>query len=77
MSYAKLRGKIKEVFGANEAFAKALGMDTSTLSLKLNNRSPWKREEIEDACVVLGIPVEEVYLYFFTKKVEKTQQEEK
>ena len=76
MSYAKLRGKIREVFGTNEAFAKELGIEVSTLSLKLNNKSPWKREEIEKACIVLGVPVEEVYLYFFTKKVGQTQQEE-
>ena len=73
MSYAKLRGKIKEVFGTNEAFAKALGMDTSSLSAKLNNKSPWKREEIEKACKVLNIPIEEVYLYFFSQKVGETQ----
>ena len=74
MSYAKLRGKIKEVFSKNEFFAKAMGFDLSTLSAKLNNKSPWKREEIEKACNLLGIPIEEVYLYFFTQKVGKTQQ---
>lgn len=73
MSYAKLRGKIKEVFGNNENFAKALGMDLSSLSSKLNNRTSWKREEIEKACELLNIPIEEVHLYFFTKKVGKTQ----
>lgn len=66
MSYAKLRGRIKEVFGTNEAFAEAMEMDSSSLSAKLNNRSPWKREEIEKACMLLNIPIEEVYLYFFT-----------
>lgn len=74
MSYAKLRGKIKEVFSTNEAFAKAMDFDLSTLSAKLNNKSPWKREEIEKACILLGIPIEEVYLYFFTQKVGKSQQ---
>lgn len=67
MSYAKLRGKIREVFGTNEAFAEAMEMDTSSLSAKLNNKSPWKREEIEKACRLLGIPIEDVYLYFFTR----------
>ena len=65
MSYSKLRGKIKEVYGTNEKFAEAMGMDLSSLSAKLNNKSPWKREEIEKACGLLGIPIEEVYLYFF------------
>ena len=66
MSYAKLRGKIREVFGTNEAFSEALEMNESSLSAKLNNKSPWKREEIEKACMLLGIAIEEVYLYFFT-----------
>jgi hypothetical protein len=66
MSYAKLRGRIREVFGTNEAFAEAMEMDSSSLSAKLNNKSPWKREEIEKACILLNIPIEEVYLYFFT-----------
>ena len=74
MTYAKLRGKIKEVFSVNEAFAKAMDFDLSTLSAKLNNKSPWKREEIEKACILLGIPIEEVYIYFFTQKVGKSQQ---
>lgn len=67
MSYAKLRGKIREVFGTNEVFAEALKMNVSSLSAKLNNNSPWKREEIEKACVLLHIPIEEVHLYFFTR----------
>lgn len=73
MSYSKLRGKIREVFGTNENFAKAMGMDLSSLSAKLNSKSPWKREEIEKACELLYISIEDVYLYFFTRKVEKTQ----
>lgn len=68
MSYSKLRGKIREVFSRNENFAKAMEMDSSSLSAKLNNKSPWKREEIEKACELLHIPIEDVYLYFFYRK---------
>ena len=74
MSYAKLRGRIREIFGTNEAFAKAMEFDLSTLSAKLNNKSPWKREEIEKACEILSVPIEEVHLYFFTQKVGISQQ---
>ena len=76
MSYAKLRGRIKEKFGTNASFAEALGMDSSSLSAKLNNGSPWKREEIELACELLGIPIDKVHLYFFTQKVGISQQGE-
>lgn len=76
MSYSKLKGRITEVFELREAFAKALGIDPSSLSAKLNNKSPWKREEIEKSCEILGIPIEDVHLYFFTQKVGISQQGE-
>ena len=69
MDYSKLRGKIREVFGTQDAFAKAMEMDCSTLSLKLNNKSEWTHSEIEKACTLLGISIEEVHIYFFTAKV--------
>ena len=68
MSYAKLRGKIREVFGTNKPFAEAMEMDLSSLSKKLNNRSPWTREELEKACELLHIDISEVHIYFFCSK---------
>ena len=65
MKYSKLRGKIREVYYNNKNFADPLGMDVSSLSAKLNDKSPWKREEIEKACMLLHIPIEDVHLYFF------------
>ena len=65
MSYAKLRGKIREVFGTQGAFACELGMDEATLSKKLNNKTEWTREEIEKACKILGIPKNNLHEYFF------------
>ena len=73
MSYDKLKGRIIEVFGTQLAFAEAMGMNPASLSAKLNNKTPWKREEIEKACELLSIPFEQVHLYFFTPKVENPQ----
>lgn len=73
MSYSKLRGKIREVFGTQEAFANAMNMDRSTLSLKLNGKSEWTCSEIEKACGLLYINIADVHAYFFTKKVGKYQ----
>lgn len=67
MNYSKLRGRIVEIFGTNKAFADAMKWDYSTVSFKLNNKTTWKREEIEKACILLHIPIEEVHLYFFSK----------
>lgn len=68
MSYAKLRGKIREVFGTQEAFALAIGIDAATLSKKLNGASDWTISEIERACNALSIRIETVHEYFFYRK---------
>ena len=63
--YAKLRGRIKEVFGTQDCFAKAMNLNNATLSLKLNEKTQWKREEVVLACEKLDIPLEDVSFYFF------------
>lgn len=64
MSYAKLRGKIKEVFGTQKAFADAMNMDSVTMSHRLNNKIEWKTSEIFKACNLLAIPLSENADYF-------------
>ena len=64
-TYGKLRERIKAVFGTIGAFAKAMGKDRSTISNKLNGLAPWTQTEIEDACRLLNIAIEEVGEYFF------------
>lgn len=72
MCYAKLRGKIKEVFGTQAAFAQAMNMNTVSLSQRLSGKLDWKTPEIALACELLGIPLEENAAYFFMKKVKKS-----
>jgi len=68
MSYSKLRGKIKEIFGTQDAFSAAMGMNAATISAKLNGKVDWTRKEIEIACPLLQIPMEEMHFYFFCPK---------
>ncbi len=72
--YSKLYGKIREVFGTQEAFAEAMGMSKSALNLRLNQKVEWKAPEIAKACELLNIPLAELHLYFFTPNVVKSQQ---
>lgn len=65
MSYPKLRGAIREKFGTQEAFAKALGMHPTTLSAKLSGKTDWSRQEIEDASRLLELSAETIHSYFF------------
>lgn len=68
--YSKLKGKIKEVFGTQEAFANSIGLSSVSVSNKLNNIIDWRQEEMEDSIEKLKIPFSEIHIYFFTKKVE-------
>ena len=65
MRFSKLRGKIREVFGLQSEFARAMDKDPSTISAKLSGTSEWTRNEMVQACGLLGIPLEDAHLYFF------------
>lgn len=64
-NYAKLRGKIKEIFSTQDAFAEALGIGRVSLSQRLNNVLEFTQEEIFRACELLGISVDDIPDYFF------------
>lgn len=66
--YNKLYGKIKEVFGTQEAFAEAMGMSRTAINARLKQSVEWKTPEIVKACELLHIPIEEAHLYFFSLK---------
>ena len=72
--FSKLRGRIKEVYGTQTAFAIAMLMNEATLSNKLNNNVEFSPKEIVRACLLLSIKLEEIDIYFFTFKVQKNEQ---
>ena len=45
--YSKLSGRIVEKYGTQYNFSIALGLSERSLSLKLNNRVPWKSTELQ------------------------------
>lgn len=63
--FGRLRENFKEKFGNQKSFAVAMGMSVTTLNLKLNGKAGWTQAEIEKACVLLDISVDEVKDYFF------------
>ena len=69
MDYRKLKGKIKEVFDTQEAFAEAMDMSQTSVNLRLNDKVEWKTQDIVRACGLLSIPLTETHLYFFTQKL--------
>lgn len=71
--YSKLCGKIREKFGTQEAFSTKLGISSTTLSYKLNNKVQWTQEEIDRAVELIGEPVSKIPAYFFAKKVREVE----
>lgn len=69
-NYNKLRGKIVEVFGYQNEFAKAMGWSERTLSLKMNGKRPWKQTDIMKALKVLNLSETDVQEYFFNVEVQ-------
>lgn len=69
MNYGRLKEMIKLKFGNQRDFANALGISYSALNLRLNNNVQWMSGEIVRVCELLGIPLENAHLYFFTKEV--------
>ena len=68
--YSKLLGRIVEKFGGQRAFAKAIEMSERSLSLKLNNKVPFKQREIESCILALELAKEDIPAYFFTQVVQ-------
>lgn len=69
-NYRKLEGRIVEICVSRTNFAKEMGLSDRSISLKLNNRVPWKQPEISKAMEVLKIDPSEVQDYFFNQEVQ-------
>ena len=71
--YSKLKGRIIEKVGSQKAFAKLLGITEATMTSKMNCDSYFTQVEIMKAIDILGIQLDEVFLYFFTLKVQNIE----
>lgn len=69
--YSKLLGRIREKCGGQIEFAKKMGVSERTISLKLNNKIPWKQPEISKAAQILDFSIDEIQSYFFVFKVQE------
>lgn len=66
-NYSKLLGRITERYGTQYNFAKAMGMSEHSLSVKLNNKVPWKTTEIVKMTELLDLDTDDIPSYFFEK----------
>ena len=70
--FDKVRGRIREKLGSETKFAEILGISSASLSAKFNNKTDFTASEITKACDedVLDIPINEIGINFFKKKLE-------
>ena len=71
-NYSKLTGKIVEVYKTKENFANAMGISATSLSKKLNNKCPFKQDEVSKAINLLDLSGENIMPYFFAVDVKDT-----
>ena len=72
--YSKLKGRITEKYGNFKNFSSDFKpLSSTSLGYKLNNQIEFKQTEIYTIINLLEIDENEIGLYFFTPKVEKTQ----
>ena len=69
IDYKKLKGKIAEEDFSRIALCKEIGISSTTLSDKLQNKSYFTQEQILSICNVLGIEQKEIPEYFFKYNV--------
>lgn len=70
--YSKLRGKIKEKMGTEREFSKKIGRTQNFVSKVFANKTYFGQEDIATGAEVLGIPADEIGIYFFAKEVHKS-----
>ena len=70
-NYAKLKGRIIEICGTQQEFAKRMNLSERTVSAKLNNQVSWKQSEILKAVEILKIPEDQIQIYFFALEVHQ------
>ncbi len=69
-NYSKLNGRIVEICGTQSEFARRMNKSEKCISNKLQQKIPFKQNEIENALVILGIDKKDIGLYFFDKQVQ-------
>lgn len=66
--YPKLRGRIIEKFRSYDAFAKAIGLDSTVLSRKLNGVMGITTKDIVRWSKPLDISLEEIGVFYFEQE---------
>jgi hypothetical protein len=62
--YKKLRAKLVEIGMSQKEFSLLINRCHTYISERLNGSKPWDSDDIYATCDVLGIPHDQIHLYF-------------
>lgn len=68
--FSSLRQRIDRQFGTLQDFGSKTGLPVAELALKLDNRRPFLASDVVKISDALGIPGDEIELYFFIPKFD-------
>lgn len=68
-NYQKLKGRMVEKMESQETLARKMNISKTTINFKLNNKIPFKQDDIIIVSDILEIPKSEISEYFFTLQV--------
>lgn len=68
LKYAKLRGRIVEKFGTQDAFREQIGISKTAMSNKMTGKTGFSQNDIIKWCELLSIDMQNVSEYFFAKE---------
>jgi len=71
---SKLHGRIIEKFGSQKAFAESINGSAGFVSQYIKGHVSLSQDTIDKWADALDIPVEDISVFFFTKKVHETEQ---
>lgn len=63
--FSKLKGRIIEKFGTQKRFAEVLGVSNNLVSLKMQKKVEFSKEDMISWGKMLDIPPEQFHEYFF------------
>ncbi len=64
-TYAKLRGRIREICGTQNEFCRRFPMKVPTLTNKLSGRTDFTREEMARSAEILEFDISEIPSFFY------------
>ncbi len=67
--FSELEGKIKQYYGTQDEFAKAIPMSLSSFNQKINNKVDFSNQNIKKMATLLHIETDDIGRIFFKLKV--------